>query len=165
MPITYLKQAHPPVQAIDTATTETVRGMLSAIESGGEEAVRRCARDLDGYTGEIVLGGAAFAEAERALSPGVKDDIRFARDRVQDFARRQRDSMQEFRSELLPGLEVGQRLIPCHTAGCRVRSRPCPSRRAARPTPPGATMPRWCCAARAKRSSRSATATPASTCR
>ena len=120
MAIQYLKKADPPVQAIDTATAETVRKMLDEIKAGGEEAVRRYARDLDGYTGEIVLGEAAFAAAERALTPGIKDDIRFARDRVQDFARRQRDSMHEFSAELLPGLTAGQRLIPCQTAGCYV---------------------------------------------
>ena len=120
MAITYLKKADPPVQAIDTATAQTVRSMLAEIEAGGEEAVRRYARDLDGYTGEIVLGEADFAAAEKALSPGVKADIRFARDRVQDFAQRQRDSMQEFKAELLPGLTAGQRLIPCQTAGCYV---------------------------------------------
>ncbi len=116
----YLKKADPPVQAIDTATADTVRKMLSEIQAGGEEAVRRYARDLDGYTGDIVLSEAAFAAAEKALSPGIKEDIRFARDRVQDFARRQRDSMHEFRAELLPGLVAGQRLIPCRTAGCYV---------------------------------------------
>jgi sulfopropanediol 3-dehydrogenase len=120
MPIHYLKKADPPVQAIDTATAETVRKMLAEIQAGGEEAVRRYARDLDGYSGEIVLGEAAFAAAEKALSPGIKDDIRFARDRVQDFARRQRDSLHEFSAELLPGLVAGQRLIPCQTAGCYV---------------------------------------------
>jgi sulfopropanediol 3-dehydrogenase len=118
--IHYLKKADPPVQAIDTATADTVRKMLADIQAGGEEAVRRYARDLDGYSGEIVLGEAAFAAAEKALTPGIKDDIRFARDRVQEFARRQRASMQEFSTELLPGLEVGQRLIPCNTAGCYV---------------------------------------------
>ena len=120
MAIHHLKKADPPVQAIDTATSETVRRMLDEIKSGGEEAVRRFARDLDGYQGDIVLGEAAFAAAERALSPGIKDDIRFARDRVQDFARRQRESMHEFSAELLPGLVAGQRLIPCRTAGCYV---------------------------------------------
>jgi sulfopropanediol 3-dehydrogenase len=120
MAIQYLKKANPPQQAIDTATGDTVRTMLDAMKSGGEEAVRRYARDLDGYTGEIVLGEAAFAAAEKALTPGIKDDIRFARDRVQDFARRQRDSMHEFKAELLPGLLVGQKLIPCNTAGCYV---------------------------------------------
>ncbi len=120
MAIHHLKKADPPVQAIDTATSETVRRMLDEIKSGGEEAVCRFARDMDGYQGDIVLGEAAFAAAERALSPGVKDDIRFARDRVQDFARLQRESMHEFSAELLPGLVAGQRLIPCGTAGCYV---------------------------------------------
>ena len=120
MAVHYLKKADPPVQAIDTATAETVRTMLAEIKSGGEEAVRRYARDLDGYQGDIVLGDAHFAAAEKALTPGIKDDIRFARDRVQDFARRQRASMQEFTAELLPGLVTGQRLIPCNTAGCYV---------------------------------------------
>jgi sulfopropanediol 3-dehydrogenase len=120
MAVHYLKKAHPPQQAIDTATADTVRKMLEEIKAGGEDAVRRYARDLDGYTGEIVLGEVAFAAAERALSPGMRDDIRFARDRVQDFARRQRDSMHEFSAELLPGLVAGQRLIPCNTAGCYV---------------------------------------------
>jgi sulfopropanediol 3-dehydrogenase len=120
MAIQYLKKANPPVQAIDTATGDTVRKMLADIQAGGEEAVRRYARDLDGYTGEIVLGEADFAAAEKALSPGIKADIAFSRDRVQDFARRQRDSMHEFKAELLPGLIAGQRLIPCGTAGCYV---------------------------------------------
>ncbi len=120
MAIHYLKKANPPQQAIDTATADTVRSMLAQMESGGEEAVRRFARDLDGYSGDIVLGEAHFAAAEKALTAGIKDDIRFARDRVQEFARRQRDSMHEFRTELLPGLTVGQRLIPCRTAGCYV---------------------------------------------
>jgi len=118
--IDYLKKADPPVQAIDTATGDTVRSMLADIQAGGEDAVRRYARELDGYHGDIVLGETHFAAAEKALPDGVKDDIRFARDRVQDFARRQRESMHEFQAELLPGLIAGQRLIPCQTAGCYV---------------------------------------------
>ena len=120
MPIAYLKQARPPTQAVDTSTAATVRGMLDALSSDGEAVARRYARELDGWLGDIVVGPEQFARAEAALSPGVKSDIRFARDRVQDFARRQRDSMQEFSTELIPGLTVGQRLIPCNTAGCYV---------------------------------------------
>jgi sulfopropanediol 3-dehydrogenase len=120
MAIEYLKQAAPPVRAIDSATSDTVSRMLAEIEAGGEDAVRRYAAELDGYSGEIVVGEEAFARAERALSTGVKDDIAFASRRIQDFARRQRESMQEFEIELLPGLTAGQRLIPCRTAGCYV---------------------------------------------
>jgi sulfopropanediol 3-dehydrogenase len=120
MPIEYLKKATPPIQAIDTATASTVRGMLDTLLEQGEAAARAYARDLDGWSGNIIVDEQAFARAEAALSSGVKDDLRFARDRVQDFARRQRDSMQEFSVELLPGLIAGQRLIPCNTAGCYV---------------------------------------------
>jgi sulfopropanediol 3-dehydrogenase len=120
MSIEYLKQATPPVQAIDTATAETVRRMLNEIEAVGEDAVRRYTRELDGWHGDIVVSEADFAKAEASLSDGVKSDIRYARDRVQDFARRQRDSMQEFHAELVPGLTAGQRLIACNTAGCYV---------------------------------------------
>ena len=120
MSIAYLKQAHPPTLAVDTSTAGTVRDMLDALSTDGEAVARRYARELDGWMGEIVVGPDDFARAEAALSPGVKSDIRFARDRVQDFARRQRDSMQEFSAELIPGLTAGQRLIPCNTAGCYV---------------------------------------------
>ena len=120
MPIEYLKQATPPVQAIDTATAETVRRLLAEIEAGGEVRVKELARDFDGWHGDIVVDAATFARAEKSLSDGVKADLKFARDRVQDFARRQRDSMHEFQAELLPGLIAGQRLIPCNTAGCYV---------------------------------------------
>ena len=120
MTIEYLKQAHPPLQAIDTATSATVSHMLGKIETEGEEAVREYARQLDGWFGDIVVGEADFVKAEAALSPGMKDDLRCARDRIQDFARRQRDSMHEFQAELIPGLLTGQRLIPCTTAGCYV---------------------------------------------
>ena len=116
----YLKKANPPVQAIDVATSETVRKMLAEIETGGEEAVREYARNFDGWHGEIIVSKDTFAHAEKSLSQGVKDDIKFARDRVQDFARRQRDSLSEFQAELIPGLIAGQKLIPCNTAGCYV---------------------------------------------
>ena len=107
MPIEYLKKANPPIQAVDTATAGTVRGMLDTLLEQGEAAARAYARDLDGWSGDIIVEEQAFASAEAALASGVKDDIRFARDRVQDFARRQRDSMQEFSAELLPGLIAG----------------------------------------------------------
>ena len=116
----YLKKSNPPIETIDNATTSTVQEMLATIAKDGEDAVRRYAREFDGWHGDIVVREADFEKAEAALSDRVKSDIRFARDRVQDFARRQRDAMHEFHAELVPGLTAGQRLIPCNTAGCYV---------------------------------------------
>ena len=120
MTIEYLKKAHPPVEAYDRTTSETVNRMLEDVRSGGEEAVRRYARDLDGWTGEIIVSEATLAAAEKSLSPLTREDLRFARDRVQEFAKRQRESLHEFEAELIPGLLTGQKLIPCNTAGCYI---------------------------------------------
>ena len=116
----YLKRAALPSASSDSETGDTVRRMLADIEQNGEDAVRRHARDLDGWQGDIVVGEDVFAAAERSLAEGVKADIRFARDRVCDFAQQQREALLEFTSELRPGLTVGQKLIPVSTAGCYV---------------------------------------------
>ncbi len=116
----YLKKSNPPVEVIDTDTGATVQRMLAEIEVGGEEVVRRYARDLDGWQGDIVLSEDTLNKAANSLSDGVKQDICYARDRVCDFAKMQRESLHEFRSELRPGLIAGQKLIPVQTAGCYV---------------------------------------------
>jgi len=116
----YIKQAFPPRKENDAATVETVRSMLADIAVGGEESVRRYARELDGWDGEIVVSEEAFAAAEQQLPERTRSDLCFARDRVMRFAEHQRQSMHEFEVELMPGLIAGQRLIPCNTAGCYV---------------------------------------------
>lgn len=56
MALENLKQARPPEQATDTATAATASRVLAEPQSGGEVTVRRFARELDGYSGDIVLG-------------------------------------------------------------------------------------------------------------
>jgi len=117
----YLKQAPPhSVVETDDRTAAVVRRILDDIANRGEAAARAHAAELDGWTGEIVVPPEAFRRAERALPQTVKDDLRYARDRVCDFAQRQRDSLHEFEAELRPGLVAGQKLIPVQTAGCYV---------------------------------------------
>ena len=101
MTVHYLKQARPAAASVDDDTTHTVRAMLKAVRDGGEERARAYAAQFDGWHEEAVVTPAMFARARASLSQGVRDVIRFARDRVQDFARRQRDSMLEFSTELL----------------------------------------------------------------
>ena len=81
----YLKQALPqPVVENDDRTASVVKRILDDIAAGGETAARRHAAELDGWSGEIVVPPEAFRRAERALPQTVKDDLRYARDRVCD---------------------------------------------------------------------------------
>jgi sulfopropanediol 3-dehydrogenase len=120
MTVEYLKKSDPPSAAVDNATAETVHRMLEDIRKNGRAAVERYARDLDGWTGDIVCTNDDFVRASASLSQGVRDDIDFAYRRIRDFALRQRESMLEFETELVDGLYAGQRLIPVNRAGCYV---------------------------------------------
>lgn len=120
MAVEYIKKANPPPESYDRTTTETVIRVIDDVKRNGEDAVRKYARELDGWHGNIVVDDNDFRIAESALSVSVKEDIAFAQKRIQEFARRQRDSLLEFEAELIPGLITGQKLIPCNAAGCYV---------------------------------------------
>ncbi|MBM3524318.1 MAG: histidinol dehydrogenase, partial [Alphaproteobacteria bacterium] len=101
-------------------TRATVERMLRELEAGGEAASRDYARKLDRYEGAIVVGAAERAAAAARVPQKLKDDIRFAHQRVRGFAEHQRASLGEFAVELSPGLTAGQKLIPVASAGCYV---------------------------------------------
>lgn len=120
MTISYLKKATKTSSSRDDDTKATVVEILAAIKSGGEAAAAEFARKLDGWDGDIVVSRATIEAATKSLPETVKDDIRFARDRICAFAAHQRDSVQEFEVDLLDGLVAGQKVIPVTTAGCYV---------------------------------------------
>lgn len=120
MAITYLKKAEKTPQTGTDETRRIVQTMLSQIEQEGEAAAIAYGRELDGYTGDIVVSADVIAAAGDEVSQQLKDDIRFAFDRVTKFAEAQKASIKEFETELSPGLWAGQKLIPIETAGCYV---------------------------------------------
>ena len=116
----YLKKADKSPTTGEEDTRRIVQDMLAKIENGGEETAREYAENLDKWTGDIIVTSEEIAEAGERLSQRARDDIQFAYDRVKKFAEAQLASMQEFETELSPGLIAGQKLIPVHTAGCYV---------------------------------------------
>jgi sulfopropanediol 3-dehydrogenase len=120
MTTTYLKKATKSAATEESDTQATVREMLETIRQGREAAATEFARKLDGWEGEIVVSRATIEAATKAMPETVKDDIRFARDRIFAFAAHQRDSVREFEVDLLDGLVAGQKVIPITTAGCYV---------------------------------------------
>ena len=120
MAITYVKKAEKSPATGEDETREIVSKMLAEIEAGGEETAKAYGEKLDNYTGNIVVSEEEIAAAAAKVPQRLKDDIQFAYDRVRKFAEAQRASIQEFETELSPGLWAGQKLIPMETAGCYV---------------------------------------------
>ena len=116
----YLKKTERDRVKEDWETAGIVRSILEDVSSRGEQAVKEYSRKLDGYEGRIVATPEDVEKATRVLPESLKEDIRFAKERVGDFALRQKDSLVEFECEPYPGMKAGQKLIPIDCAGCYV---------------------------------------------
>ena len=120
MAIHYFKKATKNATTGEDNTRQIVSTMLAEIEAGKEARCTEYAKELDGYEGNIVVTEEEIAAASEQISQQVKDDIRFAYDRVHGFAVKQREALTDFEVELSPGLWAGQRQIPMQVAGCYV---------------------------------------------
>lgn len=120
MSIRFLKKAKRTAASGELDVRARVEEMLAGIESGGDATARRYAQELDGWTGDIIVSDADWADAESRVPPQIRDDIRFAHDQVRRFAEAQRAAIRDTEIELMPGLVAGHRNIPLDTAGCYV---------------------------------------------
>lgn len=117
---TYLKRAAKTAETETGTARRVAADMLAAIEAGGEDAVRRYARDLDHWDGPIVMSAAEIARRIESVDTRTRSDIEKAISNVRRFAKAQRESIKDFSTELMPGLTAGQKMVPCNVAGCYV---------------------------------------------
>jgi len=120
MTISYLKKATKTAEGDHQDLNNTVQKLLTELEAGGEECVRRLSQEFDGWGGDILVSADDIAAATEALSDSEKDDIRFAHDNIRRFAEAQLSTVGECSLEVVPGLTAGQRQIPVSAAGCYV---------------------------------------------
>ena len=118
--VRYLKRARSGKAERDQAVEARVRELQAELRDGGDEAVRRLARDLDRWTGEFRVSADPIRQTARDLPETFKDDFAFCKKQVTDFAKLQRDSLHAFEVELTPGTVLGQKLVPVRSVGCYI---------------------------------------------
>jgi sulfopropanediol 3-dehydrogenase len=116
----YIKKAAKTAESDTEKIRGIVQGILDDIEENGETAVVELAKKFDGWEGDFVLSQAKKQRLIDAVPEDIKKDIRFAHEQVSGFAKAQRDSIREFETEPLPGVRLGQRIIPMDVAGCYI---------------------------------------------
>ncbi|TQI65309.1 sulfopropanediol 3-dehydrogenase [Bosea sp. AK1] len=105
----------------DAALTETVKGLLGKVESGGDAAVRELANRFDGLDrASYRLTPAEIAGCVDRLTTRQRDDIEFAQAQVRNFAQAQRAALKDIEVETLPGVVLGHKNIPVANVGCYV---------------------------------------------
>ncbi|HEX4730674.1 MAG TPA: histidinol dehydrogenase [Solirubrobacterales bacterium] len=117
----YLKQPQPSSGSEGPEVSERVAAIIAAIRADGDAALRRYSAELDGWSPSSFRLGQGEIERLRAEVPEqTMSDMAFSQEQVRHFATAQRESMGEFEVETLPGVRLGQRLMPVAQVGAYV---------------------------------------------
>jgi sulfopropanediol 3-dehydrogenase len=116
-----LKGPEPAAQTAATLDTvrETVAGIIADVRERGDAAVAEYSHRFDDWT-PVRLSAGQIDQIIADVPAQVIEDIRFVQDQVRIFAQRQRDSMQDFEVQTLPGVNLGQKHIPVAAAGAYI---------------------------------------------
>ncbi len=102
----------------DDAVVRRVTEMLTTIERDGIDAVRRYARELDGYeSDELELDGDALAGSGDELDPELRAALELGVARTRAFAEATRRHLVDFEVELAPGIVTGVHYVPVGRVG------------------------------------------------
>ncbi|MBT0585593.1 histidinol dehydrogenase [Alteromonas oceanisediminis] len=100
---------------------ETVEGILADIGERGDSAVRNLSEKFDNWSPESFrLSDSEIEACISRLDEQTLNDIKFAQEQVKNFARIQRDSMQDVEVETRPGVILGHKNIPMNSVGCYI---------------------------------------------
>ncbi len=116
----YVKKAEIAKSKHQGHVEDTVRKMLSQIVEEGDDAVKRQARDLDGWVKPFRVTEDKIRDVSAKLSETFKDDYRICLGRIREFAKRQIESMLEIEVELDSGATLGHKHIPIERVGCYI---------------------------------------------
>jgi len=115
---TYLKEATKRPQAVTDEIRTTVSTIISDVARRGTDAVREYSEKFDNWSPDSFrVSGHETASVEDRVDPEVLASASFTLDQVRNFARLQRETMQDFEVETLPGVILGQKHIPVQSVG------------------------------------------------
>ncbi len=115
------KSATPADPGGNAEVAKVVEEIISAVATGGDDAVRAYSARLDGW--EPASFRLAPDEIEASLgrvTRQVIEDIEFSQAQVRRFAQAQRETMLDLEVETLPGVRLGHRHIPVSSVGAYV---------------------------------------------
>jgi histidinol dehydrogenase len=102
----------------DRATERRAEEIVARVRRGGDAAVKRYAKMLDGLSGSIEVPRRRWEREAGALDPAVRRAIATAARNIRSVSRRQ--VPKGWRHNLAAGITVEQRVVPLARAGCYV---------------------------------------------
>jgi len=120
MPECLKKAKEKPVEDM-RAVQDTVRGILEKVRTEGESAVRYYSEKFDQWSPtNFKISPDEIRAAKRQLPPSEVADIDFCQAQIRNFAQEQMKRLVGFEVETLPGVHLGQKIIPVASSGAYV---------------------------------------------
>ena len=114
----YIKSTAPLAEAARDDVSRTVSEILSSIEVGGMEAVRKWSERLDGWNPpSFEISATELADAEHQVDDAFKEAYQRSIAAVRGFAEFQKSLLVDGETQLQPGVTVGQRHVPVQRVG------------------------------------------------
>jgi len=120
MPV-YLKQAQQRPPEDLSQVRETVRQIIEKVKQDGEDAVRQFSKAFDSWAPQsFKISEEDMRSARDKLPVSMAEDIDYCQAQIRSFAREQMKRLVDFEVESMPGVWLGQKIIPVASSGSYV---------------------------------------------
>jgi sulfopropanediol 3-dehydrogenase len=117
----YLKKAVEKPEADISQVREAVREMIQRVKDEGEAAVRYYSEKFDNWSPKsFKISKDEMMSVKNKLPQREIDDIDFCQVQIRNFATEQMKRLVDFEVETLPGVHLGQKIIPIGSSGSYV---------------------------------------------
>jgi len=100
---------------------DTVSAIINRVRQEGDSALKDFLKTFDGVElDDLKVSEDAIAKAKSILPQTLLEDMSFSIERIKAFAEAQRRTLTEFEQEMIPGVFLGQRVIPIESVGAYV---------------------------------------------
>lgn len=116
--VEYLKKAKEKPEEDLSNVRDTVSEILERVLNEGEDALRYYSQKFDNWSPKSFrVSEDEIQKAKKNLPPNMVEDIEFCQTQIRNFAREQMNRLQSFEVETLPGVHLGQKIIPVGSSG------------------------------------------------
>jgi len=117
----YLKKAKERAPEDLTEVRRMVAEIIGRVKQEGEAAVRYYSKKFDNWEpASFKISQGEIEAAAAKLTPGMKADIDYCQSQIRNFAQQQMKTLQNLEVETLPGVFLGQKIIPVASSGSYV---------------------------------------------
>ena len=116
--VEYLKRAIDKPEEDISEVGEVVREIIQRVQNEGEEGVRYYSKKFDNWSPKSFrVSDDDIQNAKKSLPESMVADIDFCQSQIRNFAEEQMKRLQDFEVETLPGVHLGQKIIPINSSG------------------------------------------------